>query len=125
MDSGWFAKGAELSTAEVVACEETPCAVGKSGHIKNFILCSLVQLGQQVFFDLLGREPIHRQLDTFAQHRVGKFLGGELTTLIRVYDLRHTVPREGFLDDRLVLTQSGKGHPRLERRRVWVPGAER
>ena len=46
-----------------------------------------------------GTSPVHRQLDAFAQHRVGKFLGRELTTLIRVDDLRHTVPSEGFLDD--------------------------
>ena len=154
MDSRRIAKGAELSTAAVVACDEPTDAVGNSGRTRDFILCNLGQLGQQVFVDLLGREPIqtrvrslgvvpievlgdvgassahavvghevhafvlyaapqpfdkhvvapgtspvHRQLDAFAQHRVGKFLGRELTTLIRVDDLRHTVPSEGFLDD--------------------------
>ena len=58
MDSRRFAKGAELSTAAVVACDEPTDAVGNSGRTKDFILCNLGQLGQQGFVDLLGREPI-------------------------------------------------------------------
>jgi hypothetical protein len=37
------AKGAELSTAAVVACEEPTDAVGNSRRTKDFILCSLGQ----------------------------------------------------------------------------------
>jgi len=44
--------------AAVVACDEPTDAVGNSGRTKDFILCNLGQLGQQVFVDLLGREPI-------------------------------------------------------------------
>ena len=58
MDSRRFAKGAELSMAAVVACDEPTDAVGNSGRTKDFILCNLGQLGQQVFVDLLGRDPI-------------------------------------------------------------------
>ena len=54
MDSRRIAKGAELSTAAVVACDEPTDAVGSSGRTKDFILCNLGQLGQQVFVDLLG-----------------------------------------------------------------------
>ena len=46
-----------------------------------------------------GTTPVHRQLDAFAQHCVGKFFRRELTTLVRVDDLRHAVFREGLLDD--------------------------
>ncbi len=52
MDSRRIAKGAELSTA----------AVGNSGRTKDFISCNLGQLGQQVFVDLLGREPIQTRV---------------------------------------------------------------
>ena len=58
MDSRRIAKGAELSTAAVVACDEPTAAVGNSGRTRDFILCNLGQLGQQVFVDLLRREPI-------------------------------------------------------------------
>ena len=58
MDSRRFAKGAELSMAAVVACDEPTDAVGNSGRTKDFILCNLGQLGQQVIVDLLGRDPI-------------------------------------------------------------------
>ena len=44
--------------AAVVACDEPTDAVGNSGRTRDFILCNLGQLGQQVFVDLLGREPI-------------------------------------------------------------------
>ena len=54
MDSRRIAKGAELSTAAVVACDEPTDAVGNSGRTRDFILCNLGQLGQQVFVDLLG-----------------------------------------------------------------------
>ncbi len=54
MDSRRIAKGAELSTAAVVACDEPTDAVGSSGRTRDFILCNLGQLGQQVFVDLLG-----------------------------------------------------------------------
>jgi hypothetical protein len=54
VDSRRIAKGAELSTAAVVACDEPTDAVGSSGRTRGFILCNLGQLGQQVFVDLLG-----------------------------------------------------------------------
>jgi hypothetical protein len=54
VDSRRIAKGAELSTAAVVACDEPTDAVGSSGRTKDFILCNLGQLGQQVFVDLLS-----------------------------------------------------------------------
>ena len=54
MGSRRIAKGAELSTAAVVACDEPTDAVGSSGRTRDFILCNLGQLGQQVFVDLLG-----------------------------------------------------------------------
>lgn len=54
MDSRRIAKGAELSTAAVVAYDEPTDAVGSSGRTRDFILCNLGQLGQQVFVDLLG-----------------------------------------------------------------------
>ena len=54
MDSRRIAKGAELSTAAVVACDEPTDAVGSSGRTKDFILCNLGQLEQQVFVDLLS-----------------------------------------------------------------------
>ena len=43
-----------MSTAAVVACDEPTDAVGSSGRTRDFILCNLGQLGQQVFVDLLG-----------------------------------------------------------------------
>ena len=44
--------------AAVVACDEPTDAVGNSGRTRDSILCNLGQLGQQVFVDLLRREPI-------------------------------------------------------------------
>jgi hypothetical protein len=58
VDSRRFAKGAELSTAAVVAGDEPTDAVDNSGRTREFILCSLAQLGQQAFVDPLWREPI-------------------------------------------------------------------
>jgi hypothetical protein len=49
MDSRRIAKGAELSTVAVVAYDEPTDAVGNSGRTRDFILCNLGQLGQQVF----------------------------------------------------------------------------
>jgi hypothetical protein len=57
VDSGRIAKGAELSTAAVVACDEPTDAVGNSGHTKNFILCGPLQLRQVGEVPLIGREP--------------------------------------------------------------------
>lgn len=154
MDSRRIAKGAELSTAAVVACHEPINAVGNSGRTKGFILGRLLHCRQQVHVGLLrclpikfrvwpfgvvpieviddvgtgsshtvidhevhplvlhaspqafdkhvvapGPAAVHRKLDVFAQHCVGKFLGRELATLIRVDDLRHAEPCESFLDD--------------------------
>jgi hypothetical protein len=62
VDSRRIAKGAELSTAAVVDCDEPTDAVGNSGRTRDFILCNLGQLGQQVFVDLLGREPIQTRV---------------------------------------------------------------
>jgi len=45
MDSGRVAKGAESSTAAVVACDEPTDAVGNSGRTRNFFLCSLDPFG--------------------------------------------------------------------------------
>ena len=43
-----------MSMAAVVACDEPTDAVGSSGRTRDFTLCNLGQLGQQVFVDLLG-----------------------------------------------------------------------
>ena len=56
MDSRRFAKGAELSMAAVVACDEPTDAVGTSGRTRDFILCSLCQFWHQVVVDLLWRD---------------------------------------------------------------------
>jgi|GEM_PF-4416549 len=40
---GGLPKGAELSTAASVACNERKAAVGNSGRTQSFILCSLSQ----------------------------------------------------------------------------------
>jgi hypothetical protein len=54
VDSRRFAKGAELSTAAVVACDEPTDAVGNSGRTRDFILCSFGNLGQQVVVGIRG-----------------------------------------------------------------------
>ena len=79
MDSRRTAKGAELSTAAVVAYDEPADAVGNSGRTRDFILCNLGQLGQQVFADLLGREPeVLPEFETalYQQHHGGGVLRG-------------------------------------------------
>jgi hypothetical protein len=43
-----------LSTVALVVCDEPTDAVGNSGRISNFILCSLTQPVQKVFVDLFG-----------------------------------------------------------------------
>ena len=58
MDSGQVAKGAELSTAASVACNERRAAVGNAGHNKNVILRGLGQFGPQGQISLLWRDTI-------------------------------------------------------------------
>ena len=58
MDGGRVAKGAKLSTAVVVACDEPTDAVGNSGRTGDFILRGSCQLGQTGEVVLIGRSPI-------------------------------------------------------------------
>ncbi len=48
MDSRRIAKGAELSTAAVVDCDEPTDAVGNSGRTRDFIFATSASLGSRL-----------------------------------------------------------------------------
>jgi len=140
VDRGRIAKGAELSTASVGACDEPTDAVGNSGRIRDFILRGdlvgmqgklLGQIGQRFVFAQRSF-PVRLALAAFAVSQSTTAATGE--TAMNVTEIVELIKQEtpqmlGQMPDkraamviRLGLLQLGKYLNNMEEGVVRVPG---